>query len=52
MARDLHASEAKLWQDVKTQYETRTDDHLAKFGHLKMALEELKAKIEMGRERI
>ena len=49
---ELHAQEAKLWQDVKTQYEPTADDHLVKIGHVKTTLDELKAKTEMGTKRI
>ena len=37
-------------KDVKTQYEARAEDHIAKIGHLKMTLDELKAKTEMDLE--
>ena len=45
---ELHARETKLSQDVNMQYKTRTEGHVAKIGHLKMALDELKGKTEMG----
>ena len=46
---DYHAREAKLWLEVKLQYEARAQGHTAKIRHLKTALEELRAKIEMDR---
>ena len=42
---DIHAREAQFWADMKLQYEVKID-------HLKMALEELWSKTEMGVERI
>ena len=47
----LHEQEAKLWQRIKSRYEVTTDYNTAKIQHLKTALEEIKAKIEMNTER-
>ena len=49
---ELHAQEAKLWQDVKTQYVARTEGQIAKIGHLTTTLDKLKEKTEMGTKRI
>ena len=47
----LYKKEIKLWQEIKTRYEVTTNSNDAKIQHLKTALEEIKAKIEMNTER-
>ena len=48
----LHGQEANLWQEIKTRYELKANASASKIQHLKLSLEELKAKTEMGIERI
>ena len=47
---DYHTREAKLSQDIKLQYEPRAQGHTTKISHIKTALEDLRAKTEMGAE--
>ena len=48
----LHGQEANLWQEIKTRYELKANASASKIQHLKSALDELKAKTDMGSERI
>ena len=49
---DHHDKEKKLWAEVKLQYEVRAQGHTAKINALKTSLDELRAKTDMGTERI
>ena len=47
-----HAKEAELWAGIKLQYEVRAQGHTEKINTLKLALDEMRAKTNMGTERI
>ena len=49
---DRHEREKQLWAEVKLQYEVRAQGHTAKINALKTSLDELRAKTDMGTERI
>ena len=45
---EYHAREVMLWTEIKLQYGVRAQGHTTKINHLKMALDELRAKTQMG----
>ena len=49
---DRHEREKQLWAEMKLQYEARAQGHTAKINALKKSLDELRAKTNMGPERI
>ena len=49
---DRHEREKQLWADMKLQYEAQAQGHTAKINTLKKSLDELRAKTNMGPERI
>ena len=49
---ERQAKEAQLWADIKLQYEVRAQGHTAKINTLKQSLDEMRAKTDMGTERI
>ena len=49
---DRHAREKQLWAEIKLQYEVRAQGHTAKINALKLSLDELRTKTNMGTERI
>ena len=50
--KDRHEREKQLWAEMKLQYEARAQGHTAKINTLKKSLDELRAKTNMGPERI
>ena len=49
---ERHAREAQLWAEMKLQYKVRAQGHTTKISTLKLSLDELRAKKNMGTERI
>ena len=49
---DRHERERQLWAEMKLQYEAQAQGHTAKINALKKSLDELRAKTNMGPERI
>ena len=49
---ERHAREAQLWAEMKLQYKVRAQGHTSKINTLKLSLDELRAKTDMGTERI
>ena len=49
---ERHEREKQLWAEMKLQYEVRAQGHMAKIQILKLSLDELWAKTDMGSERI
>ena len=49
---ELHEREKQLWVEMKVQYEVRAQGHTTKIKTLKLCLDELRAKTDMGTERI
>ena len=49
---DRHEREKQLWAEVKLQYEVHEQGHTTKINALKTSLDELRAKTDMGMERI
>ena len=47
-----HVKEVQLWADIKLQYEARAQGHTWKINTLKLSLDELRVKKDMGTERI
>ena len=47
---DRHAREKQLWAEIKLQYEVRAQGHTAKINALKLSLDELRTKTNMGTE--
>ena len=47
---DIHAREAQFWADMKLQYEAQCQGQAAKVNTLKLSLEEVRAKTNMGQE--
>mgnify|MGYP006982098953 CR=1 FL=1 len=43
-----HVKEVQLWADIKLQYEARAQGHTWKINTLKLSLDELWAKTDMG----
>ena len=50
--KERHMKEVQLWADMKLQYEARARGHMSKINTLKMSLDELRAKTDMGAERV
>ena len=49
---DHHEKEKQLWAKIKLQYEVRAQGHTVKINALKTSLDWLRAKTDMGTERI
>ena len=49
---ERHAKEAQLWVDIKLQYEVRAQGNTEKINTLKLSLDEIRAKTQMGTEQI
>ena len=49
---ERHAKEAQLWADIILQYEARAWGHTSKINTLKLSMDELRAKTDMGTEQI
>ena len=49
---ERHAREPQLWAEMKLKYEVWAHEHTFKIHTLKQSLDELRAKIDMGTERI
>ena len=49
---DIHAREAQFWADMKLQYEARAQGQATKTNTLKLSLDEMRAKTDMGAERV
>ena len=47
-----HVKEVQLWAEMKLQYEARARGHASKMNTLKLSLDELRAKTDMGTKRI
>ena len=47
-----HTKEAQLWADIKLQYEVRAQGNTEKINTLKLSLDEIRAKTQMGTEQI
>ena len=45
---DRHMKEVQLWADMKLQYEARARGQASKINTLKLSLDELRAKTDMG----
>ena len=49
---ERHEREMQLWAEIKLQYEVWAQGHTAKINAVKLSLDELRAKTDMGTERI
>ena len=49
---ERHAREAQLWAEMKLQYEVQAQGHTSEINTLKISLDELRAKTDMGTKRI
>ena len=49
---ERHAREAQLWAEMKLQYEVQAQGHTSEINTLKISLDELQAKTDMGTKRI
>ena len=47
-----HAKEGQLWVDMKLQCDARAQEQAAKINTLKLSLDELRAKTDMGGKRV
>ena len=49
---ERHMKEVQVWADMKLQYEARAQGQASKIKTLKLSLDELRAKTDIGTERI
>ena len=49
---ERHMKEVQLWADMKLQYEARAQGQASKIKTLKLSLDEMRVKRDMGTERI